>query len=61
MTQESRGPRVHTSGPAAAITERLRFQTFALDRLADGSCRARVLLSWNDGREFFFAWDGILL
>jgi hypothetical protein len=52
MTQESQGPKVHTSGPAAALTERLRFQTFALDRLADGSCRARVLLSWNDGREF---------
>jgi hypothetical protein len=40
------------SGPAAAIAERLRFQTIALDRLADGSCRARIQLSWADGREF---------
>src|SRR5262249_60443719 len=52
MTGESRASKEHVSGPAAALAERLRFQTFALDRLADGSCRARVLLSWNDGREF---------
>ena len=53
MTDEHTGrSKEHVSGPAAAIAERLRFQTFALARLADGSCRARVLLSWTDGREF---------
>jgi hypothetical protein len=35
-----------------AIAERLRFQTFGFDRLSDGRCRARVQLSWTDGREF---------
>jgi hypothetical protein len=35
-----------------ATTERLRFQTFGFDRLSDGRCRARVQLSWIDGREF---------
>ena len=35
-----------------AVVERLRFQVFALDRLSDGRCRARVQLSWIDGREF---------
>ena len=36
----------------ASVTERLRFQVFAFDRLPDGRCRARVQLSWIDGREF---------
>jgi len=36
----------------AAIAERLRFQTFGFERLSDGRCRARVQLSWTDGREF---------
>ena len=33
-------------------TERLRFQDFAFDRLASGRCRAKVVLSWSDGRQF---------
>jgi hypothetical protein len=41
-----------TGRTTASVTERLRFQMFALDRLPDGRCRARVQLSWVDGREF---------
>src|SRR2546427_6707585 len=33
-------------------TERLRFQDFAFERLASGRCRAKVVLSWADGRQF---------
>jgi hypothetical protein len=42
-----------------AIAERLRFQMFGFDRLPDGRCRARVQLSWIDGREFVGAAEGM--
>ena len=32
--------------------ERLRFQDFTFERLPTGKCRARVVLTWADGREF---------
>src|ERR1041385_4589697 len=41
-------------------TERLRFQDFAFDRLASGRCRAKVVLSWSDGRQFTGESDGVI-
>src|SRR5256884_7420353 len=41
-------------------TERLRFQDFAFDRLASGRCRAKVVLSWADGRQFTGESDGVI-
>lgn len=41
-----------TGRTTTSVTDRLRFQVFAFDRLPDGHCRARVQLSWTDGREF---------
>jgi hypothetical protein len=43
-----------------AIAERLRFQLFGFDRLPDGRCRARVQLSWMDGREFVGVAEGMI-
>lgn len=43
----------------ASVVDRLRFQVFAFDRLPDGSCRARVQLSWIDGREFVGESEGV--
>lgn len=43
----------------ASVAERLRFQVFAFDRLPDGRCRARVQLSWIDGREFAGESEGM--
>ncbi len=48
-----------TGRTTASVAERLRFQVFALDRLADGRCRARVQLSWIDGREFMGENEGM--
>jgi len=42
-----------------AVAERLRFQTFGFDRLADGRCCARVHLSWADGRDFMGETEGM--
>src|SRR2546430_8465582 len=41
-------------------TERLRFQDFAFERLASGRCRAKVVLSWADGRQFTGESDGVI-
>src|SRR5213596_1441635 len=41
-------------------TERLRFQDFAFERLASGRCRAKVVLSWSDGRQFTGESDGVI-
>ena len=40
--------------------ERLRFQDFTFERLANGRCRARVVLSWVDGRQFVGESEGIV-
>jgi hypothetical protein len=40
--------------------ERLRFQDFAFERLATGRCRARVALSWADGRQFVGEAEGVI-
>jgi hypothetical protein len=37
---------------APKLPDRLRFSEFVLDRLPNGRCRARVVLSWLDGAEF---------
>src|SRR6266853_3512159 len=40
--------------------ERLRFQDFKFERLASGRCRARVMLSWADGRQFVGEAEGVI-
>ena len=42
-----------------SVIERMRFQVFGFDRLPSGRCRARVLLSWGDGREFVGESEGV--
>ncbi|MGH7569274.1 MAG: hypothetical protein ACREL9_09940 [Gemmatimonadales bacterium] len=41
------------------VSERLRFQDFAFQRLPNGRCRAKVVLSWSDGRQFLGESDGV--
>ena len=41
------------------VAERLKFREFTFQRLASGRCRARVVLSWADGREFTGESDGV--
>jgi hypothetical protein len=40
--------------------ERLRFRDFTFERLANGRCRARVVLSWADGRQFVGEAEGVI-
>ena len=40
-------------------SERLRFQEFTFQRLPNGRCRAKVVLTWSDGREFVGESDGV--
>jgi hypothetical protein len=44
---------------AGAASQRLRFQDFTFHRLPNGRCRAKVVLSWADGREFVGESDGV--
>jgi hypothetical protein len=44
---------------ARATDERLRFHEFGFQRLADGRCRAKVVLTWSDGRRFEGSSDGV--
>jgi hypothetical protein len=39
--------------------ERLRFQEFGFQRLPNGRCRAKVVLTWSDGRRFEGSADGV--
>lgn len=39
--------------------ERLRFQEFGFQRLANGRCRARVVLSYSDGRQYVGESEGM--
>src|SRR5204863_444557 len=39
---------------------RLRFQEFAFERLANGRCRAKVVLTWADGRQFVGEAEGVI-
>ena len=40
--------------------ERLRFKDFEFQRLASGRCRAKVVLSWGDGRQFMGESEGVI-
>ena len=40
--------------------ERLRLKDFEFQRLASGRCRAKVMLSWADGREFSGEAEGVI-
>jgi hypothetical protein len=42
-----------------ATDERLRFHEFGFQRLANGRCRAKVVLTWSDGRRFEGSSDGV--
>lgn len=41
------------------LPDRLRFSEFELKRLANGRCRARVVLGWQDGAEFVGESEGL--
>lgn len=41
------------------LTERLRFHDFGFQRLPNGRCRARVVLSYSDGRQFVGESEGV--
>lgn len=41
------------------MSERLRFEEFAFQRLPNGRCRAKVVLTWADGRRFEGEADGV--
>jgi hypothetical protein len=47
-------------GEESPHLERLRFQDFTFERLASGHCRARVVLSWADGRQFIGEAEGVI-
>src|SRR5438034_8784166 len=47
-------------GGGGAGGERLRFKDFEFQRLASGRCRAKVVLSWADGRQFTGESDGVI-
>ena len=41
-----------------AVADRMRFEVFGFERRPSGRCRARVQLSWTDGREFVGESEG---
>lgn len=43
----------------SAPIERLKFDEFGFQRLANGRCRARVVLSYSDGRKFVGESEGV--
>lgn len=45
--------------PEPRFPDRLRFAEFALDRLANGRCRARVVLTWQEVNEFVGESEGL--
>ncbi len=49
-----------SSGGGAQLPERLRFEDFTFERLTNGRCRARVVLSWSDGRQFTGESEGVI-
>lgn len=40
-------------------SERLKFRDFVFQRLPNGRCRAKVVLTWTDGREFVGESEGV--
>jgi hypothetical protein len=47
-------------GGGGPTEQRLRFREFEFQRLASGRCRAKVVLSWADGRQFQGESDGVI-
>jgi hypothetical protein len=47
-------------GGGGPSEQRLRFREFEFQRLASGRCRAKVVLSWADGRQFQGESDGVI-
>ena len=45
--------------PNSKTPDRLRFTDFSLDRLANGRCRARVVLTWIDDVEYVGESEGL--
>lgn len=45
--------------PNSKAPDRLRFTDFTLDRLANGRCRARVVLTWIDDVEYVGESEGL--
>ena len=43
----------------ADVPERLKFREFTFQRLPSGRCRAKVVLSWADGRQFAGESEGV--
>lgn len=39
--------------------ERLKFEEFTFQRLPNGRCRARIVLSWADGRRYEAEGEGV--
>jgi hypothetical protein len=49
-----------SGGSGGSSEQRLRFREFEFQRLASGRCRAKVVLSWADGRQFQGESDGVI-
>src|SRR4029077_1254400 len=47
-------------GGGGGAEQRLRFKDFEFQRLASGRCRAKVVLTWADGRQFQGESDGVI-
>jgi hypothetical protein len=47
-------------GAGGGAEQRLRFKDFEFQRLASGRCRAKVVLTWADGRQFQGESDGVI-
>lgn len=45
--------------PTPILPDRLRFTDFAMERLSNGRCRARVTLTWLDDQEFSGESEGL--
>jgi hypothetical protein len=57
---ESPGGGGGEAGGGGPGEQRLRFREFEFQRLASGRCRAKVVLSWADGRQFQGESDGVI-
>ena len=53
-------PAGESGAAGGAGGERLRFKDFEFQRLASGRCRAKVVLSWADGRHFTGESEGVI-
>ncbi len=44
---------------ASRLPDRVKFTDFVLDRLANGRCRAKVVLTWLDSEEYLGESEGL--